>query len=194
MQQLGQIPSLTYGSTPLIESEVITEFLADTFPSHLLPAPTDPSATLFRSRVKIFTNLFYKFLVPPLFRVPQVPLDQVQLETVGDEIVAAVERHISLKLPEAEQEPFFAGRKEMTLAEVMVAGFVMRVHLYSKNRILPKNVNERLEANKKYERWSRKVRELEAVRETWPEEEEVLALAKILVANANTRPPQAMDY
>jgi hypothetical protein len=71
----------------------------------------------------------------------------------------------------------------------MVAGFVKRIHLHSDNGILPKSVNERLGANQRYGHWSLVVRNLEAVRNTWFEEE-ALALAKMLV-NAPAPPGEA---
>jgi hypothetical protein len=103
---------------------------------------------------------------------------------VGNEIVAAMEKHIIPELPKASQGAFFAGKWEITLAEVMVAGFVKLIHLYSENEVLPKSVNERLGADQRYGHWPQVVWNLEAVRKTWFEEE-ALALAKMLVANAN---------
>lgn len=101
--------------------------------------------------------------------------------------MAAVEGHIAPRLPEVagDRGVFFGGMEKVTLAEVMVAGFVMRVYLYAENGILPGSVKDRLEGMERWRRWAGEVRRLEAVKETWFEEE-ALGLARMLVGRANT--------
>src|ERR1700730_8861054 len=64
-RQLGLAPSIKY-SNGIVNNEIITEsaivsqFLADTHPSHLLPASNDgPTAALTRARINFFVDTWF---------------------------------------------------------------------------------------------------------------------------------------
>lgn len=62
---LGKIPCLEHDGTILPESEVICEYLEDSFPSPTL-RPVDPAA---RARVRLLSRMGDVYLAPPLTRL-----------------------------------------------------------------------------------------------------------------------------
>lgn len=52
----GLVPSLSYNGEIITESAVVAQFLADTYPSHLLPASSDPNGALTRARIAFFVD------------------------------------------------------------------------------------------------------------------------------------------
>jgi glutathione S-transferase len=100
----------------LLESGLISQFLADAHPSHLLPAnDSSPTAPLFRYRVNFFVDTYFTKVNTYLYAIIRAANDE-EKKTKADEWVKAIEKEIEPLLHDAN--PFFGGSKEMTLAEV----------------------------------------------------------------------------
>jgi glutathione S-transferase len=100
----------------LLESGLVSQFLADAHPSHLLPASdSSPTAPLFRYRVNFFVDTYFTKVNTYLYAVIRATNDE-EKKAKADEWVEAIEKEIEPLLHDAN--PFFGGSKEMTLAEV----------------------------------------------------------------------------
>jgi len=100
----------------LLESGLVSQFLADAHPSHLLPASDgSPTASLFRYRVNFFVDTYFTKVNTYLYAAIRAINDE-EKKTKADEWVKAIEKEIEPLLHDAN--PFFGGSKEMTLAEV----------------------------------------------------------------------------
>ena len=98
------------------ESAIVAQFLADAFPSHLLPAShSSPTAALTRARIAFFADTYATKVTGKLFGAMSGTTEE-EKEAKTDEVVAAVEKEIEPLLTDAA--PFFGGSDKMTLAEV----------------------------------------------------------------------------
>lgn len=118
--QRGLVPSLKYNNDVideiLIESGIVSQFLADSFPSHLLPASrASPQAPLQRARINFFVETYFSKVQPLMMGVIQAEDEKVK-EEKGKDMVAALKKEIEPLL--ADAKPFFGGSEKMTMAEV----------------------------------------------------------------------------
>lgn len=116
------MPALRYSDGTIdeiiTESAIITQFLADAHPSHLLPASDrSPRAALFRARVNFFVDAFFSKVHPILFAIVK-ETSAAERERKGDEVVKVVEKELEPLL--AQASPFFGGNEAFTLAEVCI--------------------------------------------------------------------------
>lgn len=120
-RQRGLVPSIKY-SNGIVNDEIITEsaivsqFLADTHPSHLLPASNDgPTAALTRARINFFVDTWFTKAGPYWFNILRKDTEE-EKETLVREFIAVVEKEIEPLLKDAD--PYFGGSKTLTFAEV----------------------------------------------------------------------------
>ncbi|UKZ51071.1 hypothetical protein TrVGV298_004826 [Trichoderma virens] len=55
----GLVPSLSYNGQIITESAIVAQFLADAYPSHLIPNGGTPEAALARARIYFFVDTFF---------------------------------------------------------------------------------------------------------------------------------------
>ncbi|KAI9684355.1 MAG: hypothetical protein M1829_002165 [Trizodia sp. TS-e1964] len=184
----GQVPTLDYDGTILTESGVIAEFLADAYPSHLLPASGTPSGALFRARVHLFVDRIGSRLVPAMIGGVSAPADK-KAEKAG-EMMAVLEKDIEPFL--ADAAPFFGGSKELTLAEVCIqhtssrlmahaggrlkvqsASFVLHLYAYARTDMYHPSLLPRLDTLPNFSRWAKAVVSQKSVLELWEEQRAV---------------------
>ncbi|ODQ55710.1 thioredoxin-like protein [Saitoella complicata NRRL Y-17804] len=169
----GKVPTLDYAGEKLIESGPIAEFVADLFPDvGLWPQGSTEETALFKLRARIFVETFITKVVPNwagiLFRAdPAAPAA----------ILSAVEGFVEPLLPETSSAgPFFAGRTEFSMAEVLTAPFAARIDLMGRNGIVPADVYEKLQKLPRFGRWMKAVMERKSIKDTF---DEASNLAKI---------------
>ena len=167
----GQVPSIRYTDSnftaTVIESSVIPQFLADMFPSRLLPLPdSSPTAPLFRVRMAMFVHAFSNSMNPKFFDALFSPVAEVKAKSMAT--LATIRDEIEPLLHDAG--PFFGGSERMTMAEVMTAPFVLRLHVFCKAGILPEELGTGLAKLEKYSKWAERVIEMESVMGVWDEE------------------------
>lgn len=111
----GLVPSLAVDDQIITESAVVSAFLTDAFPSHLVPASSDPSGPLTRARIAFFVDTFMSKVNGSVY-----PLISAKTE---EERSAIIQRTIDVVVKELEPllanaGPFFGGSDKLTLAEV----------------------------------------------------------------------------
>lgn len=112
----GQVPSINFNGEILAESAIIANFLADAFPSHLLPAAGSPEAALLRARTAFFVDTFISKINGNLYKAQSAPTDAEADEWIAkyvDGIVKEIEPQL------ANAAPFFNGSSKLTQAEVL---------------------------------------------------------------------------
>ena len=108
----------------ILESGLVSQFLADSHPSHLLPASdSSPTASLSRYRVNFFVDTYFSKINTYLFAVMRATNEDEKNSKV-EECVKAIEKEIEPLLHDAN--PFFGGSTEITLAEVRIFSALLR--------------------------------------------------------------------
>lgn len=109
------MPSLSYNGEIITESAIVAQFLADSFPSALLPPSTDADGPLFRARVAFFVDAYFS-KVNGIYSKALFAKTEEEAGAFAESLVAAVVKEIEPLL--ANASPFFGGSKKLTLAEV----------------------------------------------------------------------------
>ncbi|MCJ1418364.1 hypothetical protein MMC32_004711 [Xylographa parallela] len=162
----GLVPTISY-SNGVLENEIITEsaivaqFLADAFPSHLLPAShSSPTAPLTRARIAFFADAYSSKVTGKLFGAMSGSTEE-EKEAKADELVATVEKEIEPLLKDAA--PFFGGSDKMTMAECLTASFVLRTHAYARGGLMHSSLLGKLEKLPHYTKWQKAVASQDSV-------------------------------
>lgn len=113
----GLVPSLEFNGEILTESAVVSNFLADEFPSHLLPTSNAPGGALARAKIAFFADTFISKVNGNFFKALFAKGD--------DEVEAAVKEYVEQVVKEVEPlltnaAPFFNGSDKLTQAEVCI--------------------------------------------------------------------------
>ncbi|KAK5175767.1 uncharacterized protein LTR77_000907 [Saxophila tyrrhenica] len=170
-----QIPGLMDSPAIITESAIVAQFLADAFPSPLLPSShEDPLAPLRRARIGFFTDTWNAKLSSFQMSAMKAPASEKQ--GVVDDWVAAIEKEIEPLL--ADAGPFFGGSKELTLAEAIVAPFLVRMYAFADDVYIPKSLGEKLDGLPNFGKWSQAVMGKESVMGIWEGEKFKQAFAK----------------
>jgi glutathione S-transferase len=111
----GMVPALAYDGRILTESGLISQFLVDAHPSHLLPASGEPAGALQRYKIGYLADVY--------FGKSHVLWDSI-LYAVGvdaktnaaNRYIESVVHHVEPLL--ADANPFFGGASRLTFAEV----------------------------------------------------------------------------
>lgn len=145
----------------------MSQFLADSFPSHLLPAShSSPTAALHRAKVNFFVDAFFTKVNPKGFEAMRA---EGSAQTAkASEVVEAIRKEIEPLLENAG--PFFDGADKMTMAEALTAPFVLRLHAYARAGLLPASLNEELKTLPNYTKWADNCTKQESVTYIWDEE------------------------
>lgn len=155
----GLVPSMKYTVPGVFDEEIITEsavvsqFLCDNFPSHLLPASHEsPSAALRRARIAFFCDTWSTKVSPSQFAIMRVETVE-EKEGKLKETIAMIEKEIEPLL--ANADPFFGGSKDLTFAEVFVAPFVQRwVALAEDGELIPKSSLKEMATLPNFWKWT----------------------------------------
>ncbi|KAI1824087.1 thioredoxin-like protein [Xylaria intraflava] len=149
----GLVPSLAIDDEIITESGIVSAFLADTFPSHLVPASNAPGGALARARIAFFADtLVSKF---PLMAFIRAKTDDEVAELVGKTVDAVVKELEPLL---ANAAPFFNGSDKLTLAEVLTGSFIVRLWTWPEYGTLPQSLLTELRAKApNFARWAEAV-------------------------------------
>lgn len=93
----------------------MAQFLADAYPSHLVPTTSDPKGPLTRARINFFVDAWFS-KVSGLYMKTLLAKTSEEAETHQTELINAVAKEIEPLLSNAA--PFFGGSEKLTLAEV----------------------------------------------------------------------------
>jgi len=169
----GLVPAMKYSVPGIMEDEIITEsqivvqFLCDSFPSHLLPASNEsPTSALRRARINFFVDTWNTKVSG--FQQQAMRADPKEKDRICGEWAAAMEKEIEPLLHDAA--PFFGGSNEMTFAEVMAAPFLVRWCSFSRDgELLPATFLETLDGLPNISRWRKAIEGSESVMKVYDE-------------------------
>jgi glutathione S-transferase len=124
------VPSLKFSGGALdgeiiTESAVVSQFLADAYPSHLLPASGEPGSALKRARVNFFVDTWFSKVGSHWFNILRKDSAEEKEALVKDFLsIASKELEPLLK----DAAPFFGGSDKVTLAEVCISQRSITAH------------------------------------------------------------------
>ncbi|KAK0669230.1 thioredoxin-like protein [Cercophora samala] len=133
----GLVPALSYNGEIIIESGIVANFLADAYPSHLLPPSNSVEGALRRARVALFVDAFISKFNGQLFALYTAEGETARAE-IADKAVAALVKEVEPLL--ADASPYFGGSDKLTQAEVLTGSFVIRLKSLSKTDLYPSNL------------------------------------------------------
>ncbi|KAI0482065.1 glutathione S-transferase domain-containing protein [Xylariaceae sp. FL0804] len=146
------------GGQVLTESAVVAGFLADAFPSHLTPtaAADDPvGAALARARLAFFVDAYISKVNGTQFRMGG-QMAEDEREGLAGQLVDAVVKEVEPLLGNAA--PFFNGSDKLTLAEVLVGPFVLRLLSLPHHGVYPRGILDDLSTRApNFYRWAEAV-------------------------------------
>ncbi|KAK4224914.1 thioredoxin-like protein [Podospora fimiseda] len=125
----GLVPALSYNGEIIIESAIVANFIADAYPSHLLPPSNTQEGALQRARVALFVDAFINKFNSGLWALFTTVGEEARAEIV-EKAVAGLVKEVEPLL--ANAAPFFGGSDKLTQAEVLTGSFVLRVKALSK--------------------------------------------------------------
>ncbi|KAJ4386123.1 hypothetical protein N0V93_009015 [Gnomoniopsis smithogilvyi] len=151
----GLVPSLSYNGEIITESAVVAQFLADTYPSHLVPASSDSNGPLTRARIAFFVDAWFS-KVNGFYMKTLLAKSDEEATANADDLVKGIVKEIEPLLQGAG--PFFGGSQKLTLAEVLTAPFVLRLKTFAKHGLLPTSLTKSLEeTTPNFHKWSEAV-------------------------------------
>lgn len=179
----GLVPSLSYNGEIITESAIVSQFLADAHPSHLVKTSNEPGGALQRARINFFVDTYFTKVNNLFF--PILRLSGQEKEDAGVAFTDAIVKEIEPLLKDAK--PFFGGSSRLTLAEVQTASFILRVLSFPKyDALLPASVLKNLESKApNFWKWANAVVKEDSVTYVWNEEKVVTGTtARIAKLNA----------
>ncbi|KAI8623421.1 thioredoxin-like protein [Xylariaceae sp. FL1651] len=151
----GLVPSLAVDDDIITESAVVSAYLADAFPSHLVPASNDPKGAITRARIAFFVDTYMSKVNGSLFPLIMAKTDE-ERSNFAQKIVDGVVKEVEPLL--ADAGPFFNGSDKLTLAEVLTGSFVVRLWTWPKYGLIPQSLLSDLSAKApNFSRWAEAV-------------------------------------
>ncbi|KAJ4371489.1 hypothetical protein N0V83_004707 [Neocucurbitaria cava] len=173
----GLVPTINFNGEIITESGIVSTFLADAYPSHLLPASGSPEAALTRARINFFVDTWFSKVGSHWFRLAFLKQDATEeKEKLGKEFVDLVTKEVEPLLKDAK--PFFGGSGKVTLAEALTAPFILRLYAFAKHGLIPQSVISGFDALPNFSKWAAEVIKQESVTYIWDEETTLAASNK----------------
>ncbi|KAK4246026.1 thioredoxin-like protein [Corynascus novoguineensis] len=167
----GLVPSLSFNGEIITESAIVAQFLADQYPSHLVPPSNAPGGALRRARISFFVDAYISKVNSVLFGLYGAKTEEDQ-KAVGDKAVAALVKEVEPLLVDAS--PFFGGSDKLTLAEVLTGSFVLRLKALTAANVYPKAIWTAIEEQApKFAKWAEAVTAHPSVTSIWDEKSNI---------------------
>ncbi|KAM3430782.1 hypothetical protein NHJ13734_007595 [Beauveria thailandica] len=167
----GLVPSLSYNGEIITESAVVSQFLADAHPSHLVPTAGTPDAALQRARIGFFVDAYFTKANNLSTKVAFAKTD-AEAEEAAAEFVKQLVKEVEPLL--ADAAPYFGGSKTLTLAEVLTGSFLLRLFALPKHGVVTDSlVRELPTKTPNFYKWASRVIEHPSVTGIWNEEKVV---------------------
>jgi glutathione S-transferase len=110
----GLVPSISYNGEIITESAIVSQFLIDKYPSHLLKRSDEEGGPLQRARINFFVDAYFSKVNSGFY--PILKAQGADKEVEINKFVAAIVKELEPLLQDAS--PFFGGSSKLTLAEV----------------------------------------------------------------------------
>ncbi|KAH9864020.1 hypothetical protein J1614_009953 [Plenodomus biglobosus] len=163
----GVVPALEFNGEIITESGIVSQFLADTYPSHVLPATGTVEGALTRARINFFVDTWFSKVGNYWFQILRQDSEEEKEKLVKD-FVGIVQKEIEPLLKDVG--PFFGGSSKVTLAEALTAPFVLRIYALAKHGLLPQSIISGFDALPNFSKWAAEVIKQESVTYIWDEE------------------------
>lgn len=164
----GLVPSISYDGQIITESVIVAQFLADAFPSHLVPPSNTAEGALRRARINFFVDTFSSKVGPNIFKVFRPQSDEDK-EKIVDDVIDVIAKELEPLL--ADAAPYFGGSDKTTLAEVLTGSFIQRLYALPHQGILPERLETELKAKTpNFAKWAQTVVNTPSVKEIFDEE------------------------
>jgi len=166
----GLVPAIKIASPQLggehilIESQIIVQFLADIAPGRLAPPSNTPLGAIYRARMNYFIDTWNTKVGSFMFNMFRATTTESK-ESLSREWVATVKKEIEPLLSDAK--PFYGGSNSITLAEVTVAPFILRIYALAEGNVLPHSVTEGLDSLPNFKAWADVIRQQPSVLSIW---------------------------
>lgn len=171
----GLVPALSYNGEIIIESDIVSQFLADAYPSHLVPPSNAPGGALRRARIALFVDAFFSKFNSPLTALYKAEAE-AEREALVQKAIDGLLKEVEPLL--ADAKPFFGGSDRLTLAEVLAGSFVIRLRTYIRAGIYPQSLDAVWEKAPNFAKWAAAVSAHASVTSIYKEEEVVEGIKK----------------
>lgn len=111
----GLVPTISYNGTIITESGIVSQFLTDAHPSHLVKTSSEEGGALERAKIAFFVDAFFSKAWAHAAAAQWATSEEVKNEKV-DLLLAGIVKEVEPLLNDAA--PFFGGSSRLTLAEV----------------------------------------------------------------------------
>ncbi|KAK0634040.1 thioredoxin-like protein [Immersiella caudata] len=138
----GLVPSLSFNGEIIIESAIVSDFLANQYPSHLLPARDSAEYAIKRARIDLFVDAWFSKFQAQLFKLFAARTEEEQ-GAVVEAAVGILVKEVEPKLGNAK--PFFDGSEKLTQAEVLTGSFALRLVSLTKAGVYPTQLWDEVE-------------------------------------------------
>ncbi|KAF2867006.1 thioredoxin-like protein [Massariosphaeria phaeospora] len=167
----GLVPSIKFsgGSAQdviLTESAVVSQFLADAYPSHLVPTAGTVDAALTRARINFFVDAWTSKAGSYWIQIAKSESEE-EKEALVKEFVSIVGKEIEPLLKDAK--PYFGGSERLTMAEALTAPFILRIYSLVKGGVLPQSLVSGLNGLPNFTKWATEVIKHDSVTYIWNE-------------------------
>ncbi|AEO61124.1 hypothetical protein MYCTH_2310989 [Thermothelomyces thermophilus ATCC 42464] len=177
----GLVPALSYNGEIITESAIVAQFLADRYPSHLVPPSDAPGGALRRARIAFFVDAYFSKVFNVLLGLNSAKTEEAQ-KAVAEKVVEGLLKEVEPLL--ADANPFFGGSDKLTLAEVLTGSFVIRLKAVTQANIYPKSIWAAIEEKApNFRKWAEAVIAHPSVTSIW-NEEKVLEITKTRLEKA----------
>ncbi|ORY13023.1 glutathione-S-transferas-like protein omega 1 [Clohesyomyces aquaticus] len=168
----GLVPSIKFSGGNLhdeiiTESAIVSQFLADAYPNHLVPATGTADAALKRARINFFVDTWFTKAGGHWFQILRKE-DEGEKEALANEFLGVVTKEIEPLLKDAA--PFFGGSDKLTLAEALIAPFILRIYALGNNTdLIPKSLIKGFNGLPNFSKWAAEVVKHPSVTYIWDE-------------------------
>ncbi|WVF67785.1 hypothetical protein IAT40_002546 [Kwoniella sp. CBS 6097] len=165
----GKVPAIKYNGSLLTESGIIANFLADAHPGLL------PSSPIERARLNFISDAWGNFALRPFFKIFFAKTEQ-DAETAAKDFVDIVAKEVEPAIIEAKQESgkkgvWAGGNDNITIAEVFVGPFLLRLSSYTNAGFAPSSLLSDLQKRApNFYAWAEAAKANEHVRAIYNEE------------------------
>jgi glutathione S-transferase len=177
-RKAGKVPAMDFGGEIVIESNVISEFVADLFPqAHLRPEGHSADAALKAAKMRQFVEVWQSKVQGPIFAPFFGPGDK----DAATKIINGLKNDVVPLLKE-NGGPYVLG-KEFSMAEVLTHSFLLRLFAFAKEGFYGEELYSQLQGLKEVKEWHDAIAARESVKKTWDEADVVGATKKRMEAN-----------
>ncbi|KAF2465463.1 glutathione-S-transferas-like protein omega 1 [Lindgomyces ingoldianus] len=168
----GLVPSIKFSGGALhdeiiTESGIVAQFLADAYPSHLVPATGTVEAALTRARINFFVDTWFSKAGSFWFQILMKDAEE-EKEALAKEFLDIVTKEIEPLLKDAG--PFFGGSQKLTLAEALTAPFILRIYSMGNNGLIPQSLLAGFNGLPNFSKWAAEVIKQDSVTYIWDEQ------------------------